>query len=288
MPEMNTLTEPPFFSIVIPAHNEEDVIEKTCVSIIAEFTAQGIDDIEILVVNDNSSDGTEAILRRLCDRYPCMRYLNNTPPHGFGFAVRKGLENFRGEAVAVVMADLSDSPQDIVVYYHKIREGFECVFGSRFIKGSKVIDYPAFKLTINRVANWFVKTMFGLKYNDVTNAFKAYRREVIEGVHPILSHHFNLTVELPLKAIVRGYSFVVVPISWTNREAGVSKLKLREMGSRYLFIVLYVYLERLLSKGDYHRTMHEKQMAARLKAGDALAPVRPRGADSSTENTLNR
>jgi dolichol-phosphate mannosyltransferase len=262
MSETKTRPDQPYFSIVIPAHNEEDVIEKTCVSIIAEFESQGIDDIEILVINDNSSDSTETILRQLCDRYPCMRYINNTPPHGFGFAVRKGLENFRGEAVAVVMADLSDSPQDIAVYYHKIREGYECVFGSRFIKGSRVIDYPAFKLTINRVANWFVKVLFGLKYNDVTNAFKAYRREVIEGVHPILSHHFNLTVEMPLKAIVRGYSFTVVPISWTNREAGVSKLKLREMGSRYLFIVLYVYLEQLLSKGDYHRTAQEKRRAA--------------------------
>ena len=184
--------------------------------------------------------------------------------------MRKGLESFQGEAVAIVMADLSDSPQDIANYYDKIREGYECVFGSRFIKGSKIIDYPGFKLVVNRMANWFVKSLFGFKYNDVTNAFKAYRREVIDGLNPIVSHHFNLTVELPLKAIVRGYKYAVVPISWTNREAGVSKLKLKEMGSRYLFIVLYVFLEKLLSKGDYHRVAHEKRRQAQEKSALVL------------------
>jgi dolichol-phosphate mannosyltransferase len=94
--------------------------------------------------------------------------------------------------------------------------------------------------------------MFGLKYNDVTNAFKMYRKSVIEGVSPLLSHHFNLTVEIPLKAIVRGYSYSVLPITWRNRKTGTSKLKLREMGSRYLFIVLYIWLEKHLSRGDYH------------------------------------
>lgn len=251
---MSIENQTPYFSIVIPAHNEEGCIERTCVSIIEEFERQNISDIEILVINDNSSDATEAILQDLSRRYPAiLRYLNNTPPHGFGFAVRKGLASYRGECVCVVMADLSDSPQDVAVYYAKMREGYECVFGSRFIKGSKIIDYPQFKLYVNRCANWFIKRLFHLPYNDITNAFKCYRRDVMDGMQPLLSHHFNLTVELPLKAIVRGYNYAVVPISWTNRDVGVSKLKLKEMGSRYLFIVLYVFLERLLSKRDYHR-----------------------------------
>ena len=249
------------FSIVIPAHNEEGCIERTCVSIIDEFTRHDVSDFEILVVNDNSSDNTEAILRALCARYDCMRYLNNTPPHGFGFAVHTGLRHYRGDAVCIVMADLSDSPRDIYVYYNRIQEGAECVFGSRFIKGSEIIDYPKFKLLINRLANWFVARLFHIPYNDVTNAFKCYRREVMDGLQPIVSHHFNLTVELPLKAIVRGYKYTVVPISWTNRVEGVSKLKLKEMGSRYMFIVLYVLLEKLLSKGDYHRSKRRPELA---------------------------
>ena len=251
----------PFFSVVIPAHNEENSITKTCVSIVNAFTKENITDFEILVINDNSRDATEEKLIGLVGQFPNIRYCNNAPPNGFGFAVRKGLENFKGECVAIVMADLSDSPDDIIKYYRKMREGYECVFGSRFIKGSRVIDYPLHKLIINRFANLFIQALFWLPCNDITNAFKAYRREVIEHLKPFLSHHFNLTVELPLKAVVRGYRFCIIPISWTNRAEGESKLIIKEMGSRYLFIVLYCFLEKLLSKKDYYRTELEKQSA---------------------------
>jgi dolichol-phosphate mannosyltransferase len=246
----------PFFSIIIPTHNEEGCIERTLEKIIDKFSHENAADFEILVVNDNSSDRTETILKDLQLRHPEVWYVNNEPPHGFGFAVRKGLNHFRGEAVSIVMADLSDSPEDIYLYYRLMKAGEECVFGSRFMKGSKVIQYPSFKRMVNRLANGFIQILFRLDYNDITNAFKCYRREVIQGIRPILSNHFNLTVELPLKAIIRGYSYRVVPISWTNREVGVSKLKMKEMGSRYLFIVLYVWLEKILSKGDYRRVSY--------------------------------
>ncbi len=153
------------------------------------------------------------------------------------------------------MADGSDSPEDLVKYYRKLQEGYDCVFGSRFIPGGSVVDYPRHKLLLNRMANAFIRVLFGLHFNDITNAFKCYRREVIAGIQPLISPHFNLTVEMPLKALVRGYSYAVVPITWTNRAAGVSKLKIKEMGSRYLFIVLYLWLEKHLARGDYHRTV---------------------------------
>jgi dolichol-phosphate mannosyltransferase len=237
-------------SIVIPAYNEEGCIVPTVESISLLLEEEKIP-YEILVVNDNSRDCTEELLQQLSSQNSKVRYINNYYPNGFGFAVRCGLENFRGDAVAVVMADSSDAPENIVDYYCKLQEGYDCVFGSRFIKGGKVIDYPPHKLIVNRLANLFIQILFGLKFNDITNAFKAYRREVIEGISPLLSHHFNLTVEMPLKAIVRGYSYTTVPITWQNRATGVSKLKLKEMGSRYLFIVLYAWLEKHLSRGDY-------------------------------------
>ncbi len=247
-------TDPaPFLSLVIPAHNEEGNIERTCRGLHEHLSGEGIHDFEILVVNDNSSDNTEAILQKLQQDLPTLRYINNQPPNGFGFAVRRGLSEFKGEAVAVVMADLSDAPEDVAQYYHKLQEGWECVFGSRFISGGHTYDYPRVKMILNRIFNWGIKVLFRLDHNDVTNAFKAYRRNVIEGIQPLFSHHFNLTVELPLKAIVRGYTYTRVPISWTNRDSGESKLKLKEMGSRYIFIVLYVFLEKLLSRGDYVR-----------------------------------
>jgi dolichol-phosphate mannosyltransferase len=205
------------------------------------------------VINDNSKDQTESILSRMSKSDERIRYINNEPPNGFGFAVRRGLENFTGDAVAIYMADASDDPKDLVKFFQKLSEGSDCVFGTRWRNGGYTVDYPIVKKMINRFANLFIQVVMQIRYDDVTNAFKLYRREVIEGIQPILSYHFNLTVELPLKAIVRGYSYSVVPNSWTNRKTGVSKLKINEMGSRYLFIVLYCLIEKWLSRKDYHR-----------------------------------
>lgn len=237
-------------SIVIPAHNEEDCIESTVKALAAKLDEEKIAH-EILVVNDNSTDGTKVILDKMMQELSSFRYVDNQFPKGFGFAIRFGLECFTGDAVAIYMADASDSPDDVVKFFRKLEEGYDCVFGSRFIKGGHVHDYPKLKLFINRLANYFIKTIFMMKYNDTTNAFKMYRKTTMDGLKPFLSHHFNITVELPLKSIIRGYNYAVLPNSWTNRTTGVSKLRIKEMGSRYLFIVLYCLIEKWLSVGDY-------------------------------------
>ncbi len=241
-------------SVVIPAHNEADSIPTALRGVYQALTREGIEH-EIVVVDDHCSDGTGDVVRALAEtEIPTARVVVNQGKGGFGLAVRCGLENFSGDAVAVMMADLSDSPDDLVAFWKTMqREGVDCVFGTRFSKGGRVIDYPAAKLRINRVANFGIRALFGIRYDDVTNAFKLYRREVIEGVQPLLSHHFNLTVEIPLKAIVRGYTYTVIPNSWTNRSHGESKFKVKEMGSRYAFIILYCLLERLLVRNDYAR-----------------------------------
>jgi dolichol-phosphate mannosyltransferase len=239
-------------SVVIPAYNEADSIDDTVRRMIARLSDAEID-YEIVVIDDASTDGTAEVVQRLHAEDPRVSVHRSHNPQGFGFAVRAGLDLFTGDAVVIAMADGSDHPDDIVAYARVLEEGYDCAFGSRFVKGSHVHDYPRVKLIINRIVNFGIRVMFRLRYNDTTNAFKAYRREVIETIQPLLSNHFNLTVEIPLKAVVRGHSYRVVPISWYNRRAGVSKLKLQEMGSRYLFIVLYVFLERHLSRGDYRR-----------------------------------
>lgn len=241
---------PGLLSIVIPAHNEANNLPETIGQIAETLIKENITH-EIVVVNDNSSDTTEQVLLQLIEQYPALRYVNNQPPNGFGFAVRKGLQSFLGDAVMIVMADGSDAPKDMVSMYRTLQQGYDCVFGTRFTKNARIVDYPLHKKIINRMANWFIQLLFQLKYNDTTNAFKCYRRQVIAGLQPFLSHHFNLTVELPLKAIVRGYRYAVVPTDWYNRKHGISKLKIREMGSRYLFIVLYCLIEKFLSRGDY-------------------------------------
>lgn len=239
-------------SVVIPAYNEAEGISDTLTQLYATLSNEQIPH-EILVVNDNSKDNTLEVLTNLKNNVPSLVVHTNKGPNGFGYAVRYGLERFSGDCVAVVMADLSDSPDDLVVFYRKLLEGYDCVFGTRWSKGGKVYDYPKHKLYLNRFFNNIVRMLFGIKYNDVTNAFKLYKKETIDGVKPFLSPHFNLTVEIPLKAIIRGYTYAVVPNSWTNRKHGVSNLKIREMGSRYFFILLYCLIEKFFSRGDFKK-----------------------------------
>jgi dolichol-phosphate mannosyltransferase len=238
-------------SVVIPAQNEEGSVAATVEGVVAALEREQID-YEVIVVNDDSEDSTEAVVAAIGDSNPRVRVHRSHHDRGFGNAIRAGLEVFEGDAVAIVMADASDDPEDLVRYHRLLEDGWDCAFGSRFIPGAEIHDYPPLKLAINRLANQFIRVLFRHRYNDTTNAFKAYRREVIETIQPLLSKHFNLTVEMPLKAIVRGHTYEVIPTNWTNRTSGEAKLAMKEMGSRYLFIVLYVWLESTLSRGDYH------------------------------------
>ncbi|HQY05752.1 MAG TPA: glycosyltransferase family 2 protein [Lacunisphaera sp.] len=240
------------FSVVIPAHNEEESLPPTVQDLYAELVREGVPH-EIVVVDDGSKDKTWAVLQDLRQKIPTLAPVQNKGPHGFGRAVIYGLNHMKGDACTIMMADASDAPTDAVRYWRLLNEGWDCVFGSRFIKGGRVVDYPRVKLFVNRLANFFVRVGFNIELNDTTNAFKAYRRTVIEGCRPFLAPHFNLTVEIPLKAIVRGYTWTVLPITWRNRKYGVPKLKISEMGSRYFFICAYVWLEKYFSRGDYKK-----------------------------------
>ncbi len=239
-------------SVVIPAHNESDSIFETVDALVSELDHAGID-FEVLVIDDASTDGTAAAVQAIAARRKDVRCARSHLPPGFGHAVRAGLDLYTGDAVVIMMADLSDSPADVVRYYRVLEHGYDCAFGTRFSRGGRTFGYPRTKLVLNRIANLGIRVLFQHRYDDTTNAFKAYRRHVIDNLQPLLSHHFNLTVELPLKAITRGYDYAIVPVTWANRRHGVSKLKLDEMGSRYVFIVLYVWLEAHLSHGDYRR-----------------------------------
>ena len=243
----------PDLSVVVPAHNEEECIESTLEDLCKTLEKETID-YEVIVSNDHSTDSTGRILDDLCMKNPRIRHIENTKPNGFGFAVRSGFEQADGEWVAVMMADASDDPRDLVNFYLEgTQKETDAVFGHRFACGGNVVDYPTIKLFLNRLTNWIICLLFAIRYSDVTNAFKLYRRSTLYGLEPLLSPHFNLTVELPLKVIVRGFSYSVIPNSWYNRKTGVSKLKIKEMGSRYWFIILYCLVEKWLSVGDFRK-----------------------------------
>lgn len=240
-------------SVVIPARDESAHLPETLRDLESALRNADIEH-ELVVVDDHSTDGSPALLRELAETIPSLVVIENERASGYGNAVVRGIDATSGDPVAIFMADGSDRPDDLVRFVRTMEErSVDCVFGTRFSIGGKVVDYPLPKLALNRMANNLIRILFGIRYDDVTNAFKLYRRHVLEGARPFLSHHFNLTVELPLKAIIRGYSYAVVPNTWVNRREGISKFEIREMGSRYVFIVLYCWLERRLSRGDYLR-----------------------------------
>lgn len=232
-------------SVVIPVRNEEGCIGKVVSKLVEELKSKAIE-YEIVLVNDNSTDSTARELNVLFRSHGGIKIINSPAPNGFGRAIKTGLDNASGGIVVIFMGDGSDDAGDVVKYYNKILEGYDCVFGSRFIKGGKVAEYPKIKLILNRLGNKLIQFLFLIKYNDVSNAFKAYRMEAIKAMRPLVSQYFNITVEMPLKAIVRGFSYAIVPINWSGRGSGVSKYRIQELGRKYFFSILYVWLEKIL------------------------------------------
>lgn len=236
-------------SLVVPAYNEEMTIRPTLTSLMSALRAASIP-FEIIVVNDNCQDNTQSTVVEMMAGAPEIVLVNRTPPSGFGRAIREGLCHVTGDVVVPFMADLSDDPRDVIRYYRLIAAGKDCVYGSRFTRKSHVTGYPRMKLAVNRLVNRMLQVLFLTRHNDLTNAFKAYRKDVIEAISPLQACHFNITIEMSLSALIRGYDIAVIPIDWNGRTWGSSQLHLREMGRRYLATLLKIWFERLLIMDD--------------------------------------
>lgn len=232
-------------SIIIPCRNEEENLHIT-IKEIEDFLNDKITNYEIILINDFSTDNTLDLAKKISRDKKFIKVFNNINI-GLGGAINAGIRNSTKTYCVIVMADLSDSPNDIVKYYNEIQEKqVDAVLGSRFMKQSRVIDYPIKKLVLNRIFNYLVKLLFWKNYNDYTNAFKIYKTSVLNEIKPIVSENFNIFLELPLKIIIRNYNYTVIPIDWKNRKAGEAKFKFKELGSKYLFTLLYCFFEKLL------------------------------------------
>lgn len=271
-------------SVVIPAHNEESNIGPTIVGLDRALRERAVP-FELVVVNDNSTDNTEGVLTDLQEQVGEFRVINRRPPAGFGRAVRAALEHVNGDVVGIYMADQSDDPEDLIRCYQRIEEGYDCAFGSRFIKGSVVKNYPWFKLVVNRIVNRTIQVMFWTRHNDLTNAFKVYRTYVVRECGPYKSSHFNLTIEMSLSALIRRYSIASVPISWYGRTSGVSNLKVTEMGRRYLVVLLHMFFERILIADDLMAERLSNQMSESRRRNDLEDRIEALEKELSERNT---
>ena len=261
-------------SIIIPAYNEAENVTSVVEQFATQLRTEQIP-FELVVVNDNSTDDTAAVVAGMKPDYPELLVVHNRPPGGLGRAIRCGLQHYKGDAVAIIMADLSDSPEDAVVCYRKLEEGYDCAFGSRFMKGSSVAHYPPLKLVIQRVVNNLIRVMFMTRHNDMTNAFKAYRRYVIDAITPLNAAHFTITIEMSLSALIRRFRIAQFPISWSGRTWGSSKLKLRAMGRRYLATLLKIWFERLLILDDLLQDSEANDSETAASPGTALDNPKP-------------
>ncbi len=231
-------------SIIIPAYNEEDQIENTLKKLV-NFKKK-IKNLDIIIIDDQSTDKTYNTVKKFSKRKKFIKiYLNKKK--GLGSAIETGIRKSKSKYLSIFMADMSDSLQDLNKYYKLIQKNnVDAVFGTRFSKKSKVYGYPMFKLFLNRIFNNFVKIIFFSKYNDFTNAFKIYNRKSLLTLMPIVSENFNVFLELPLKMIVRKYNYIITSINWSKRTMGSSKFEIRELGSMYLFTLLYCLFEKIL------------------------------------------
>ena len=235
-------------SIIVPHFNEENNLEIFCKNFIDKNL---IENYEIVFVDDYSTDKTKILTNKLHKSYQNFIFLNNNETKGLGGAIRTGIKNSTGDLIAIMMCDSSDSVEDLQNYYDLSIDGnYDAILGSRFIEGSKIFNYPKKKLILNRVFNYLVKILFLSDYNDFTNAFKIYKKKTLISIFPLVSENFNIFLEMPLKIIYRNFNYKIISISWSNKRIGESNFKIRELGSKYFFTLLYCFFEKILIVGN--------------------------------------
>ena len=230
-------------SIIVPVRNESNIIHE-----VFDYFSNNLKDIqyEVLIINDFSNDDTFDKYKKLVDEHKNFKIFDNKKK-GLGGAINLGINEAKGDNISIMMADLSDDIDDLKRYNVLMEQGnFDAILGSRFTRDSKVEGYPIQKLILNRIFNFFVSIVFLNKYNDYTNAFKIYKKKTLVEIMPLISESFNIFLEIPLKIISRNYRYKIISINWIGRKKGESKFKIKELGAKYLFTLIYCFIEKNL------------------------------------------
>jgi SAM-dependent methyltransferase len=218
-------------SIVIPARNEAANIPGLVQSLL-NFYEPYIQ--EIVIVNDGSTDDTEAILCELSAADSRIRPVNRSAPNGVGLSLRDGYRAATGRYILSMDCDFVDLLPQLRGLFQAIAEGHDGAIGSRFSHDSILVNYPFAKLIFNRLCHLLIKLFFFSTARDVTNNLKLYRSEILKNLD-IRSTHFSVNLETGLKPLLEGHDIIEVPISWVNRtpEMGSSSFSVRRVGGAY-------------------------------------------------------
>lgn len=220
-----------FLSLIVPAYNEGANLPRLLTTI--QSQSKDFGDFELIIVNDNSRDETKEITERYAKRYPYVRVLHRKQGNnGMGAALKEGTVKARGACVVWIMADNSDDLSTIPRMVQKILGGADMVFGSRYMKGGSSGDLSAFKSLMSWGYSSIARALFGMKVHDITNAFRAFRREVFNAV-ALESDDFAISPEFSIKAHLAGFQLDEVPTIYKDRKNGTSKFRMVKMGTRY-------------------------------------------------------
>lgn len=208
-------------SIIIPIYNEPENIVTTLAALERAVPSEK----EILLVYDREDDTTLPVVRRLQASGQRFTLVRNRYGVGVGQALRTGFEAARGEAVVVVMADGCDDLPKINEMGKLIEQGYDVVCGSRYMRGGQQLGGPWLKKLLSRTAGVSLHYLSGIPTRDITNSFKAYRREALAAIPLTPQGGFAVSMELMVKAYARGLRLTEIPVTWRERVAGQSRFR---------------------------------------------------------------
>jgi len=226
-------------SIVVPAHNESPNLP-SLVETLDNLRKKQKWDCELVIVNDNSFDATQEIAEKLAKKYGKIKVVNRKGNQGMGNSLKEGTQKASGKIIFWTMADNSDDSATFPKMLDKINNGYDLVFGSRFIKGGSPGDITPYKAWLSRTYTIMTKLLFGIKVNDVTNAFRCFRKSIFAPLN-IQSSEFAISPEFAIKAHKAGLKLGEVPTLYTNRVAGKPTFKIMRMGVKYTLLFKYIF-----------------------------------------------